>query len=310
MAATEAPIVLFSFERVSPLHQEIEAMGHVVRMRSTLAEHEKPRVRAIVHIGDGLTKEDIASFPNLGLIACIPVGYESIDVAWCRARGIEVTHADGVNAEDCADLAMGLMLAAWRNVAAGDRIVRGGTWGAERLPPRPGLRGTKAGIVGLGHIGEAIARRCEPFGLELSWWAPKAKPAPWPRAESLLALAQANDILFVACRAEPANRNMISREVIDALGPNGLIVNVARGSIIDEDALIAALKDGRLGRAALDVFQQEPTPVERWADVPGTVFTPHSAGATTNSIPLLGAQAVENVRRFLAGEGVISPVRA
>jgi lactate dehydrogenase-like 2-hydroxyacid dehydrogenase len=311
MPDADTPIVLFSFEWVSPLHQQVEALGYEVRRISTLTEAEKPRVRAMMQLGDGgMSREFLSSLPNLGLIACIPVGFEAVDVDWCRARGIVVTAADGLNAEDCADLAMGLLLGAWRNVAAGDRLVRAGAWARERLAPRPGLRGHKVGIVGLGHIGEAIALRCEPFGLEVSWWGPNAKPARWPRAASLMDLARDSDILVVACRASPTNRGMISAEVIDALGPDGMIVNVARGSIIDEDALIAALKEGRLGRAGLDVFQQEPTPAERWADVPGTVLTPHSAGATTNSIPLLGAQALENVRRFMAGEAVTSPVRA
>jgi lactate dehydrogenase-like 2-hydroxyacid dehydrogenase len=153
-----------------------------------------------------------------------------------------------------------------------------------------------------------VARRVEACGMAVSWWGPNPKVAPWPRAESVLALAQDSDILVVACRADASNRGLISREVIEAVGPKGLIVNVARGSIVDEDALIAALKDGRLGRAALDVFADEPTPAERWADVPGTVLTPHTAGGTTESIPRMVGQAIDNVRRFLSGEAVASPV--
>ena len=114
--------------------------------------------------------------------------------------------------------------------------------------------------------------------------------------------------VVIACRADASNRGLISRAVIEAVGPKGLIVNVARGSIIDEDALIAALKDGRLGRAALDVFAAEPTLAERWAEVPGTVLTPHIAGGTTESIPRMVGQAIDNARRFLAGEAVASPV--
>lgn len=310
MAGSQTPIVLFSFERLSPLHQAVEALGYEVRMRSTLEEADKPRVRCIVGLGEGMAPDYLKTLPNLGLVACITVGYDGVDVPWCRANGIEVTHADGVNADDCADLAMALMLASWRDVVDGDHRVRSGGWARGRAALRPGLKGRKAGIVGLGHIGQAVARRCEPFGLEIAWWGPNPKAAPWPRAATLLDLARDSDILFVACRADAANRGMISREVLDALGPNGLIVNVARGSIIDEDALIAALREGRLGRAALDVFQQEPTPPERWSDTPGTVFTPHSAGATEGSVALLGQQAVENVRRFLAGEGLLSPVPA
>jgi lactate dehydrogenase-like 2-hydroxyacid dehydrogenase len=126
----------------------------------------------------------------------------------------------------------------------------------------------------------------------------------------VLALAADSDILVVACRADASNRGLISKAVIEAVGPRGLIVNVARGSLIDEDALIAALKDGRLGRAALDVYAEEPTPAGRWADVPGTVLSPHTAGGTVDSIPRMVAPAVDNVARFLAGQPVASPVAA
>jgi lactate dehydrogenase-like 2-hydroxyacid dehydrogenase len=191
----------------------------------------------------------------------------------------------------------------------GDRVVREGRWrNDDRMGPQRGLQGRKVGIVGLGAIGEAVARRVEACGMSVAWWSPNSKAAAWPRAESVLALAQASDILVVACRADASNRGLISRAVIEAVGPKGLIVNVARGSVIDEDELIAALKEGRLGRAALDVFAEEPTSPDRWADVPGTVLTPHTAGGTAESIPRMVGQAIDNISRFLAGEPVASPV--
>jgi lactate dehydrogenase-like 2-hydroxyacid dehydrogenase len=256
-----------------------------------------------------LTPEFLTSLPALGLIACVSVGYDGVDVPWCRAHGIEVTHAEGLNAEDVADHAIGLLIAAWRNIPAADAVVREGRWRHEdRLAAQPSLGGRRLGIVGLGHIAQAVARRAEPLRLTVSWWGPRDKPSAWPRAESLLALAQASDILVVACRAEPANRGLISREIIEAVGPKGLIVNVARGSVIDEPALRKALRNGRLWRAALDVFAIEPTPRELWADLPNTVLTPHCAGTSSEAIPLLVAQSVDNVKRFLADEPVASPV--
>ena len=144
--------------------------------------------------------------------------------------------------------------------------------------------------------------------MTVAWWGPSPKPElAWPRAESLLKLAEDSDILIVACRADASNRGLISREVIEALGPRGLLVNVSRGSVVDEDALIAALKDKRLGRAALDVFQQEPTPPARWADVPNVALSPHAAGGTLESIPRMIGQAHENLRRHFAGEPLLSP---
>lgn len=313
---TEPPkadaLVMLSHPMLALMEGPLAAAGLRTTRRWELVEEERLAVRAIVHAGEvPLTPELLESLPNLGLIACVSVGYDGVDVPWCRGRGIEVTHARGLNADDVADHALGLLLASWRNIVVGDRIVRDGGWrDDDRMRPRPGLKGRKLGVVGLGAIGEAVARRAEACGMEVAWWGPRPKDAAWPRAASLLALAQDSDILVVACRADASNRGLISREVIEAVGPRGLIVNVARGSVVDEDALIAALKDGRLGRAALDVFAEEPTPPARWADVPNTVLTPHSAGGTTDSIPRMVAQAVENVRLFLAGEPVMSPVAA
>jgi phosphoglycerate dehydrogenase-like enzyme len=207
---------------------------------------------------------------------------------------------------------MGLMLAGWRNIPAFDAKVKGGRWAQEeRLAAQPSLGGRTLGVVGLGHIGAAVARRAEAFRMNVQWWGPRDKPdAPWPRSESVLELARTSDVLVVACRAEPSNRGLISAQVIEAVGPAGMIVNVSRGSLIDEPALRAALKAGRLWRAGLDVFAQEPTPAEAWTDVPGVVLTPHTAGSSSEAIPLMVAQAVENVRRFLAGQALASPVPA
>lgn len=306
------PIVLISTVLLGPLQPTLEASGFKVARAWDLSDEDRADVRVIVHAGEMvLTPEYLTSLPNLGLIAAVSVGYDGVDVAWCRAHGIEVTHAKGLNAEDVADHALGLLIGSWRNIVIGDAIVREGRWRNEdRLAARPGLGGRRAGIVGLGAIGEAMARRLEALGMRVAWWGPRAKPAAWPRAESLLDLARDSEVLVVCSRADASNRGMISREVIEAVGPDGLIVNVARGSLIDEDALIAALKDGRLGRAALDVFWEEPTPAERWADVPNVVLTPHGAGGTADSIPRMVAQAIDNMRRFLAGEPVASPVAA
>ena len=306
------PLTLISVPMLAALEPTFQAGGLATARAWDLSDDQRVRVRAIVHAGEFvLTPEFLSTLPALGLIACVSVGYDGVDVDWCRSRGIEVTHAAGVNAEDVADHAIGLLLAAWRDIPVNDRRVRDGGWRADRRDmSQPGLGGRKLGIVGLGHIGAAVARRAETFRLQVSWWGPREKAAPWPRAADLLTLANESDILVVACRADASNRGLISRQVIEAVGPAGLIVNVARGSVVDEDALIAALKDGRLWRAGLDVFAEEPTPPARWADVPNAVLTPHAAGASTDSVPRLVAQAVENVHCFLAGRPLLSPVDA
>jgi lactate dehydrogenase-like 2-hydroxyacid dehydrogenase len=267
-------------------------------------------IEALVVAGEFEVDKRLAeSLPKLGLIACFTAGYDGLDLAWARRRGLKISHSPGVNFEDVADHAIGLMLAAWRRIAEGDRQLRSGGWRAKEKMLTPSLGGHKLGIVGLGAIGEAVARRAAPFDLSVSWWGPREKPeAPWPRAESLLALAQASDILVVAAKADDETRGLISKEVIEVLGPKGLLVNISRGQVVDEDALIAALKAGRLGMAALDVFQTEPTMAERWADVPNTVLTPHTAGATTGAIPKMMALTLENLRRFFAGKPLVNPV--
>lgn len=302
--------VLISHPMLAPVQGALEGQGWRAVRRWEMTQADASAIRAIVHAGEiALSPDFLSSLPNLGLIANVSVGYDGVDVPWCRARGIEVTHAKGMNADDVADHALGLMIGAWRNIVAGDRMVREGRWRQEaRMRAPPGLGGKALGIVGLGAIGQAVARRGEVLGMRISWWGPNPKDVSWPRADSLLALAQASDVLVVAALANAANRGMISTAVIEAVGPQGLLVNVGRGSLVDEDALIAALKDGRLGRAALDVFAEEPTPAARWADVPNVVLTPHSAGGTTDSIPRMVGQALENVRLFLAGEAVMSPV--
>lgn len=267
-------------------------------------------IEALVIAGEFPVDKVLAeSLPKLGLIACFTAGYDGVDLAWARGRGLKVSHSPGVNSEDAADHALGLILAAWRRIAEGDRVLRAGEWDPKTKMVSPSLKGRRLGIVGLGGIGVAVAERAAAFGMEISWWGPRDKPdAPWPRIENLTDLAKASDILVVACRVTEETRGLITREVIEAVGPDGLLVNVSRGQVVDEDALIEALKDGRLGMAALDVFQTEPTPPDRWADVPNTVLTPHTAGATSAAVPRMVALTRENLRRFFAGEELVNPV--
>lgn len=315
--AAEKPHVLLPHEMLMPLQPLLESAYVVHRLwdhpdRMAFLDGPGREVRAIVHAGEMLLSRDIlAEMPRLGLIACVSVGYDGVDVSWCKAHGIAVTHSTGLNAADVADHAVGLVLAAWRGIVEGDQRLRGGHWShAERMAPRHGLRGRKAGIVGLGHIGEAVATRLKVFDMKVAWWGPRAKESDYPRAESLMALARESDVLVVCARPDPSNRHLINKAVIEAVGPQGLIVNVARGSLIDEDALIEALRAGALGMAALDVFETEPTPAARWADVPRTVLTPHTAGATLDSLPAMVSLTLENLRRYFHGEPLATPVAA
>lgn len=306
---TQRPAVLIMQRHLAPLSAFLESAYDVYRFWEGPPVEAAQDIRALVVAGEfELDKALIERLPNLSLIACFTAGYEGIDVDWCRARGLPVTHAPGVNHEDVADHAIGLILAARRRIAEGDRTVRADEWSLTNRSITTSLGGQRLGIVGLGHIGEAVARRAEVMRMDVRWWGPRAKEAAWPRADSLIDLARGSDVLVVACRADESNRGLISAEVIEALGPSGLLVNVARGQLVDEDALIAALRDGRLGGAALDVFAQEPTEAERWAGVPNTVLTPHTGGATTEAVQGMLMLMLQNLSAHFAGEPLKTPV--
>lgn len=273
--------------------------------QSKLAEATTLVIAGDYHLEPAL----LEAMPRLGLIACFSVGYDGVDLEWARTHGIAVSHAHGANNEDVADHAIGLIIGQRRRIVDGDRMLRAGDWSTRSTGITPSLGGNTIGIVGMGSIGSAIARRAEAMLMQVRWWGPSPKAdIAWPREESLIALAMASDILVVAARAHADNEKMISAEVIDALGPNGLLVNVARGQLVDEDALIAALCEKRLGGAALDVYAQEPAPAERWTNVPNTVLTPHMAGATDNAGERMTRMLLANIDAFHAGTPLPTPV--
>lgn len=306
---TDRPALLIMQRHLAPLTAFLEGDYTVYRFWEGPPVEAQAEIRALVVAGEfPLDKHLIESLPRLELIACFTSGHDGIDVEWCRARGLPVTHAPGVNHEDVADHALGLIIAARRQIAAGDRSLRAGGWTPDSKMITPSLKGQRVGVVGLGAIGEAVARRAGAMRMPVRWWGPREKDSPWPRAASLLELARDSDILVVACKADESNRGLVSRAVIEALGPQGLLVNVARGQLVDESELIAALRDGRLGQAALDVFEDEPTDPGRWGDVPNTVLTPHTAGATTEAVQGMLMLLIQNLKAAFAGEPLKTPV--
>jgi len=265
-------------------------------------------VEVLVSGGEPLSAALVEALPRLRLVACFSTGYAGIDLAHLRGRGVALTTAGGVNAHDVADHAVALLLGLWHGVPTADRRVREGIW-RDGLAPRPSLRGRRAGIVGLGRIGEATATRLAALEMNVRWWGPRGKPeARFERAASLVTLAQESDVLVVTSRAVDENRGVISAEVLAALGPKGVIVNVSRGFLIDEAALVDALREGRLGGAALDVFVDEPTDPAVWRDLPNVLLSPHIAGFTQEAGVQMFGQLRENIRRQLAGEALLSPV--
>lgn len=304
------PLLLVAQPHLGPLlgllssHYDVMALWEESG-RARLAEAE-----VLVTAGEfRLDPEMLERMAALRLIACFTVGYDGVDLDWARARGVAVSHAGDANAGDVADHAIGLILAHRRQIVTGDRQVRSGEWTAGAKVLTRSMAGARIGIVGMGSIGVALAERAEVMRMQVGWWGPRDKPSlRWPRAESLEALAAASDVMVVAAKATEENRGMISAAICDALGPDGLLVNVARGQLVDEDALIAALHEGRLGGAALDVFENEPTPAARWADVPHVVLTPHSGGATQEAVGKMAQMLLANLAAHFAGEPLVSPV--
>lgn len=295
-----------------------EALGAIARpvMRSAIPDLESYArgagrdVRVVVTAGGSPMEEAVWSLPNLGLIACLGAGYDGIDVDRARARGISVTTGRGVNDEDVADMAMGLLLATLRQIPRADRLIRAGQWRKQpELTMAPSLSRMRCGIVGLGAIGSAIARRLAGFGSPIAWWGPRAKAdAPWPKADSLIDLARASDVLVVAAPATEASYRLIDAPVLAALGPEGYFVNISRGSLVDEEALLAALREGTIAGAGIDVFASEPDDGTRWRDLDNVVMTPHIAAWAERGIGEAHRTCIANIRAFLAGEPLVSPL--
>jgi lactate dehydrogenase-like 2-hydroxyacid dehydrogenase len=283
--------------------------------RYTLTSDLKQRegVDALITIGaipaDGAFMD---TFPGLKLICCFGSGYESIDIAAATARGIKVTNTVGANASTVADMAVALLLASVRHVVEGDSLIRAGKWrggNVARLLFSPSLTGRRIGVLGFGAIGRKIAERLAAFETEIGYFnRSKKADVPWRYFGSLLELAEWADILMVAHRADETNRHMINADVMKALGPEGQIVNISRGSAIDEDALIAALKSGAIAGAGLDVFEDEPNVRPELIALPNVVLTPHIGGGTREAFAAMSDAVLANVDAFFAGKPLPNPV--
>ena len=311
MRGVSKPVVLVVQPLLAPLLPLLRDRYDAIGWWEEGSAARLEEVEALVAAGEfRLDPAWLETMPRLKLIACFTVGYDGVDVGWARSRGIAVAHAQDANGEDVADLAIGLIIAHRRGIVEGDHMVRSGGWQPERKRITRSLGGARIGIVGLGGIGMAVARRADVMRMQVAWWGPRSKPdAPWPRATSLIDLARESDILVVAPRAFAGNVGMIDAQVMGALGPNGLLVNVSRGQVVDEDALIAALRSGALGGAALDVFREEPTDPARWADVPRTILAPHGGGATDAAVGQMTQMLLANLSAHFAGEPLPMPVR-
>lgn len=279
---------------------------------ATLLAKVGPRIRGIATRGDlGASRALIEACPALEVIVIYGVGFDAVDLDTCRARGIKVANTPDVLTKDVADFAVAMMLALGRGLIGGDRWVRSGQWaksGMHKLQRR--VWGSRAGILGLGRIGHEIGRRLEAFDMNISYSArsPKEHAADWSYFADPVALAHASDYLFVALAASAETRHIVGREVIEAVGPQGMIINISRASNIDEGALIAALASGGVGAAALDVFEGEPNLDPRFLDLPNVLLQPHQASGTVQTRKDMGRLMRENLIAHFQGKPLLTSV--
>lgn len=264
-----------------------------------------PAVEAVVTSGHvPLGRDLLDRLPRLGIVACGSAGTEGIDAEALRARGVPLTTVSEALADEVADLALLLMLAAWRRLPAMDRHVRSGDWARREFPLGRALAGRRLGLAGIGAIGEAVGRRAAVLGLEIAYFARHPRPhLPWRFEPDLLALAGSSDLLVAALPGGDATRGAISADVIAALGRGangGCLVNVGRGTVVDEPALVAALRDGRLGSAGLDVFASEPAPDPALLELPNVVLTPHAGSATEETRDAMSAHVLASLAAHFA----------
>ncbi len=248
-------------------------------------------------------------FPRLEIVSSFGVGYDHIDAALLARRGIVVTHTPDVLTGEVADLALGLLIATVRQLPQVDRYLREGKWLKGAYPLTTTLRGRKVGILGLGRIGKAIARRLEACELEIEYHGRNPQPGVNYRYHpTLLGLAQSCDVLMVVASGGAETRHIVNKDVLEALGPDGIVINVGRGTVIDEPALIAALRERRILSAGLDVFEDEPRVPAELIAMEHVVLLPHVGSASVHTRNAMGQLVVDNLVSWFGGKGAITPV--
>lgn len=277
-----------------------------------LADGNYP-AEAITHVAtnghDGVPVEVMAGLPNLQMISCYGVGYDAIDVDAAKARSIMVTHTPNVLNAEVATTALMLMIACYREILRDDAWVRSGDWETKgNAPLTRSVDNQTVGILGLGRIGQAIADKLAPFNPTIVYHSRTEKDVPYKYYSDLTDMARDVDCLICITPGGPSTNRIVNRDVLDALGPHGTLINVSRGSVVDEGALIEALQDGRLGWAGLDVFEAEPKVPAALRDMPNVVLLPHVGSATVETRAAMGALTVDNLLQHLSEGTVVSPV--
>ena len=314
MSQTRIPIVIYG-----PLSHYLEEQLNARFLVHEVAADADPdalpeavrEARALVSFGSvGASAAIMDALPKLEMIGLFSVGYDKVDIAHARAKGISVSNTPDVLTEDVADLAVGLLYATVRNIAANDRMVRSGSWARGGMVPLSGsVTGRRIGILGLGRIGRAIARRLEPVASEIVYHNRKpVADATYRYVANPIAFARESEVIVVATSGGPEARGLVDAAMLDALGPQGVLINISRGSVIDEEALVAALAEGRIGGAGLDVFAQEPHVPEALLAMDHVVLQPHQGSATVNTRKAMADLVLANLDAWAAGKPLVTPV--
>lgn len=264
---------------------------------------ERDQVRAIATLGTVPTDDAfMAALPALEMISVFGVGFDGIALDAAQRRAIRVTNTPDVLTEDTADYAMALVLALSRRLIAGDRHIRAGNWGKVAFPDGARLRSRTLGIVGMGRIGQSLARRATAFGMAVEWHGPRPKPElPYRFHDALVDLSASADYLVLCCPGGPATAGIVDADVLRVLGPEKYLVNVSRGTVVDQDALVAALVGGQLAGAALDVFRNEPDVPAALLPLENVILEPHIASTTAETRREVGRLMVQNLKDHFGG---------
>jgi lactate dehydrogenase-like 2-hydroxyacid dehydrogenase len=305
IASPMMPMIEEQLER----HFTVERLYKAADKEKLLADFG-PKVKALGATPGG--KVDAAlmqKLPKLEIIGSFGVGYDSVDAKWAGEHGIVVTNTPDVLNEEVADTALGLLLATIRQLPQADAYLRQGKWLAKPFPLTVTLQDRTVGVVGMGRIGKAIAKRLEAFNAPVVYHSRnKADGVAYKHYPDLMAMARDVDVLVVITPGGPATKHLVNKDVLEALGPNGIVVNVARGSVIDEQALIAALRDKKILSAGLDVFEDEPRVPQALIDMEHVVLLPHVGSASVHCRNLMGQLVVDNLVAWANGKPPLTPV--
>jgi lactate dehydrogenase-like 2-hydroxyacid dehydrogenase len=292
-----SPFLEQELQRRFVVHRWFEAKD-----RERLLADRSASIRAVVTGGHiGIPDELLARLPALGIVAINGVGFDKVNLDESRRRDIRVTTTPGVLTDDVADLAIGLIISLLRGIPESDRFIRDGRWLQEDRPIARKVSGKRFGIVGLGNIGKAVAERLAAFG-PISYFDVEPRQVPYTFVPAITELAARSDVLVLAAAANASTRRLIGREILDALGPSGYLINVARGALVDEDELVAALLEKRIAGAALDVFADEPNVPSALLTATNVVLTPHIASATAETREAMARSVLANLDAYFAGQ--------